>query len=288
MNNKGFTLVEIIISIVIIGTVATIIFVSLDPMALFKKSRNASRDTHIENIRMALTRYESHNMGMVPDCIERFPRFSEASGCDELVPGHLSEIPQDPREEEYKAGWASSSHRDFFVYSSAPEWLEEQGYDSEVEFLSGELGIVVVADNDGQIYTTVEIENNLWMAENLNYSTENSSCYEEEEENCDMYGRLYTESSVQCPSGWKLPTEAKFDSLGTNVGQLKDDQDWDGSNEKGFSALPAGKYNGSDYVDLGSSAYFWLDNGGYRVLSSSIGSGTAGPDERLSVRCIEE
>lgn len=67
------------------------------------------------------------------------------------------------------------------------------------------------------------------MAENLNYQTRNSWCYNDIEKNCDHFGRLYTwraamnrasssnsnPSGVQgvCPPGWHLPSNAEWHEL---------------------------------------------------------------------------
>ncbi|SHK86827.1 major paralogous domain-containing protein [Fibrobacter sp. UWH5] len=124
---------------------------------------------------------------------------------------------------------------------------------------------------DGKTYKTVKIGNQTWMAENLNYKTSGSVCYDYKDANCKKYGRLYTWGGAQnaCPAGWHLPTEEEWGTLLKNVGgketadrALKSRHGWnddgDGFDNYGFSALPAGyrRYYGN-FDTAGSSAYFW-------------------------------
>lgn len=79
---------------------------------------------------------------------------------------------------------------------------------------------------DMQFYKTIVIDSLVWMAENLNYASTGSVCFENDSTYCDLYGRLYTvdqarngepipqdyETTIQgiCPDGWRLPTAREF------------------------------------------------------------------------------
>lgn len=130
---------------------------------------------------------------------------------------------------------------------------------------------------DGQKYKTVTIGNQIWMAENLNYETEFSWCYELKEDNCKKYGRLYVWDVAlnACPDGWHLPSKDEFDTLITVVGgtevagkMLKSKTDWiskeksnsNGVDQYGFSAKPSGfgyvtSLNSWDYIN--EWTYYW-------------------------------
>ena len=121
---------------------------------------------------------------------------------------------------------------------------------------------------DGHTYRTVVIGSRVWMAENMAFNVEGSSCYGNKPENCAKYGRLYTFEAAQkaCPSGWHLPENDEWkrfrsiieDSDGKEAAwvSLKSRDKWDGSDRYGFDVVPAGKAT-NDFVELGISAHFW-------------------------------
>jgi uncharacterized protein (TIGR02145 family) len=105
------------------------------------------------------------------------------------------------------------------------------------------------------------------MAENLNYDMPDSWCYDDDPENCAVYGRLYTWEAAKkaCPECWHLPSEEEWVILERHLGlsaeeaaifllrgegigtKLKSKTGWEpvdgknlGSNETGFNALAGG------------------------------------------------
>lgn len=121
---------------------------------------------------------------------------------------------------------------------------------------------------DGKTYKTVTIGNQIWMAENLNYKTDSSFCYNDSAEYCSKYGRLYIWDAAMnaCPEGWHLPDTTEWVTLITAVGgkstagkMLKSTSGWNsdgnGTDDFGFTVLPAGGWGSKDFV--GEAAVFW-------------------------------
>ena len=130
---------------------------------------------------------------------------------------------------------------------------------------------------DQRRYRTVAIQvgemTQCWMADNLNYFVPDSRCYEDEEENCDVYGRLYnwnqavgewTNGTAQgiCPEGWHIPNSAEWIVLQNATGAALRSQLnlWKfrdrvslATNASRFSALPSGGYFFSYSTQYGSN-----------------------------------
>ena len=138
---------------------------------------------------------------------------------------------------------------------------------------------------DGQVYKTVTIGLQVWMAENLNYLPKDtvgtfwagrSVCgggeYKSlQEGDCSIYGRLYesdfttNEKKKQaiCPDGWTIPKKTQYEQLISFLGndaikklKIVDSGFWSQTNlptnESGFSAKPSGYYSsfkGFNYND---------------------------------------
>ncbi|MBR3669243.1 MAG: fibrobacter succinogenes major paralogous domain-containing protein [Fibrobacter sp.] len=200
-------------------------------------------------------------------------------------------------------------------------------------------------ERDGQTYKTVKIGDQVWMAENLNYSDSaktaslkgKSWCYDNDSDNCVKYGRLYTwaaaidsvkfftEKSLDCgygktcalpdtvqgicPSGWRLPRKADWETLFSAVGGqgtagkiLKTQTGWNnngnGMDAVGFSGWPAGDGNGRGSSNFkGDGTYFWSstessEHGAYfvslyyRIDSTFLNHNDK--DYAYSVRCVKE
>jgi len=132
----------------------------------------------------------------------------------------------------------------------------------------------VIDERDGQIYKTVTIGTQTWLAQNLNYETVNSFCYNDTASYCDKYGRLYTWDAAMdaCPSGWHLPSQTEWNTLLNTLGgnaptgrknseRLRSTLGWikgNGTDAFSFSTLSAGgRGRNGDYSGEGHSAYFW-------------------------------
>ena len=152
---------------------------------------------------------------------------------------------------------------------------------------------------DGKEYKTFEIMGKVWMAENLNYA-KNSWCYNDDEEKCEVAGRLYSWVVAMgiCPDGWRMPTIQEWLGLFKTVGggsSLMAGAGWGASNgwdSYGFSGLPAG-YISEDGVshDAGKDAYFWSSTRGEHDLAGYVNLGSNSQRnklDRLSVRCLKD
>jgi uncharacterized protein (TIGR02145 family) len=138
---------------------------------------------------------------------------------------------------------------------------------------------VLIDTRDGHHYKTVKIGDQIWMAENLNYKTDDSWYYDDNEENGKKYGRLYTWHAAlkACPTGWHLPADDEWTALvnavgGADIGGTAIKQ----GGSSGFQALLSGyRYSGGSCYYMGSFANYWSSSrdglwyAWYRFIDSS-------------------
>ena len=80
--------------------------------------------------------------------------------------------------------------------------------------------LYMVDQRDQQTYRIIQIGDQVWMADNLNYYTDNSFCYLEDTNLCRYYGRLYKLKAAlsACPEGWHLPGDDEWKKLEMEMG----------------------------------------------------------------------
>lgn len=212
----------------------------------------------------------------------------------------------------YSPNWSPSSDHLLFTTTDigrihqgdipyADMWIYDLASEGHYQLTSGTahdgmgvwsppIGAETIMDVDGNEYSVLQIGNQRWLGENLNTTRDweghpiDSYCYEDDEANCDIYGRLYTwdtamngEAQEQaqgiCPIGWHIPSDAEWSELfdylgGEDVagGAMKAEgtELWDApnrgaTNTSGFNGLPAGAYIPSidRYEGLGVGVHFW-------------------------------
>lgn len=165
-----------------------------------------------------------------------------------------------------------------------------------------------VTDIDGNIYETIQIGNQLWIAYNLKVTHLNNgdaipteysnlewteletgayAIYDDDPTNTDIYGYLYnwyaiTDERNICPADWHVPSDEEWKILINYLDEnanmkLKESgcENWDcldnniGTNESGFTALPGGyRHGGSETIKLGN--YFDLSKIAYFWSTSTL------------------
>lgn len=137
---------------------------------------------------------------------------------------------------------------------------------SEKQVQSQQLGTPVFGSfkdsRDGNVYKTVKLGSQVWMAENLNYDA-GSACwhYDNNPENSLKYGRLYSWELAKnvVPKGWHLPTKVEFETLLNHF--ENEDEAYDmlvNNDDLGFSALLGGYYDSSwGFSFIGEHTNYW-------------------------------
>lgn len=111
----------------------------------------------------------------------------------------------------------------------------------------------LVDKRDGMSYRTVELGKQVWMAENLNFKTSGSKCFNDTD--CATYGRFYhwQEAREICPDGWHLPVKGELDAL-LRIGP----KNLQAAN--GFALKFTGSFGGQDEIAYNADiSFIWSD-----------------------------
>jgi len=242
-------------------------------------------------------------------------RIKHLSTNDESAPENALKSIKDLVQMQYNDGEMIQFKAFAGNYATVFNLIPTQSQTVNFEFIS-------CTDGHGNNYAVVIIGTQTWMAENMNYETENSWCQGDDPANCEIYGRLYTWNAAltACPDGWHLSSDDEWKILemylgmsqieadktglrGTDEGKkLKSTSGWysngNGTDAVGFMALPGG-YRGSDgtYFGLGKNGMWWMateQNSTYawtRRLyynQDKVGRESSRKDTGFIVRCLQD
>jgi uncharacterized protein (TIGR02145 family) len=167
-----------------------------------------------------------------------------ATGAGQYEPGEVILLTATANPGWQFANWTD----DDGIVSNAPEFSYTMPLQDiiltanfEEEQVGFNCGDPLIDTRDGKSYATVQLGDQCWMAESLNYGTMimgnqamadngivEKYCYNNDEANCAIYGALYqwdemmqytTTPGAQgiCPEGWHVPTDAEWTALTTYV-----------------------------------------------------------------------
>ena len=201
-----------------------------------------------------------------------------------------------------------SNSTSFMIASS----VEELSFSIELDI--GDMGSF---DHQGTIYTwKVMDDGKKWLTRNLNVEVDNSWCYENDSNYCEIYGRFYKwkaakEACLTLGDNWRLPSDEDWKKLAIQYGGY---HDWktgkDIGNPKeayhalmkegnsGFAALLAGWRDLSGNYDyLGENGIFWSSSlrdstdargFGFYQKRSMMARGNGDWNFGHSVRCLQD
>jgi len=187
---------------------------------------------------------------------------------------------------------------------------------------------VFTDSRDGHVYKWVRIGDQIWMAENLQIQTDSGSwCWENEEENCKIRGRLYDwETAIKVsPPGWHLPSDEEWKKMEMTLGLSREQADQEGfrvdrdgliagkiklieawrseyegksimiTNETGFSAVPTGLYSNGEFSHDGYTGWWTSDGNDTHAwirhlgfFDNTIGRILNRKEFAFPVRCIKD
>jgi uncharacterized protein (TIGR02145 family) len=201
-------------------------------------------------------------------------------------------------------------------------------YGNTLNFWTQPLDGTQIEDVESNIYHTVKIGTQVWIVENLKTkrfrngdlisymdpqnNDSSAYCYYDHDINrYNTYGCLYNFNAIQderkiSPEGWHLPVEEEWKTLIDSLGgcwdataKLKEagsthwEEENNGTNESGFTALPGGEYDFTfkRFDEIGSNGSWWSYEGAFVLSISSnndAGYSSFFDGDFYSVRCIQD
>jgi prepilin-type N-terminal cleavage/methylation domain-containing protein len=102
-NQKGFTLVELLIVIGILAVLLAIVLIAVNPQQQFKDANQTARRADVNAILNAISAYAADNEGQLPAGITATAKTINDTGgvadidlCATLVPTYIADLPLDP------------------------------------------------------------------------------------------------------------------------------------------------------------------------------------------------
>jgi uncharacterized protein (TIGR02145 family)/prepilin-type N-terminal cleavage/methylation domain-containing protein len=217
MRKHGFTIVELMAVVVIIGILATVIYVSYT--SITQRATDASVKTDINNGIQQIKLYYA----------EHFSYPTLINDCPTPATGNLCLKTSDGNVFDYYTVNNSATPKTFYL---------------SIKNGSTQYSITNTSTAP-ETYTppTVGIGSQIWMAKNLDVGTKIDSsisqnsgnsivekyCYNDDTTYCNSHGGLYTPSEAAqgtmtagmqgiCPSGFHIPTDDEFQQLETTLG----------------------------------------------------------------------
>ncbi|MCG8412166.1 MAG: hypothetical protein MI739_12875 [Bacteroidales bacterium] len=133
----------------------------------------------------------------------------------------------------------------------------------------------ITDSRDNTKYQFVEIDNSIWLSENIRFDTEeNCQCRGDVMANCKLFGKMYNikVANQVCPSGWRIPSQKEWKHLLINkaANNLKKLYPF---GETGFNLLLGGEsiYDEEIKKNIYTAKYLFTKEGkfGYYYIDSN-------------------